>query len=368
MISHPSYAVEPWAVRETGLDLDVLAQSESVFALSNGHLGWRGNLDEGEPYGLPGSYLNGVHEQHPLAYAEPGYGYPDVAETVIDVTNGKLIRLLVDDEPFDVRYGQLLDHERVLDMRTGVLSRTCTWRSPSGRTVRVRSSRLVSLTQRAVAAVAYEVEAVDQAVRVVVQSELVANEELPKSGGDPRQAAAVEHPLAAEQHLALGARLRLVHSTRASGLRVGVAADHTVKAPGRLTAEGESSPDVARWTVTAVLEPGQALRLEKFVAHGWSGRRSLPAVADQVEAALSAARSTGWSGLVAEQRAYLDAFWSRADVEVEGDAEIQQAVRFAMFHVLQAAARGEEQPVPAKGLTGSGYDGHAFWDTESYVL
>ena len=69
MISHSSYVVEPWCVRETELDLEVLAQSESVFALSNGHVGWRGNLDEGEPHGLPGSYLNGVHERHPLPYA-----------------------------------------------------------------------------------------------------------------------------------------------------------------------------------------------------------------------------------------------------------------------------------------------------------
>ena len=117
------YAVEPWCLRETELDLDVLAQSESVFALSNGHIGWRGNLDEGEPHGLPGTYLNGVHELRPLPYAEAGYGYPESGQTVINVTNGKLIRLLVDDEPFDLRYGELHCHERVLDFRAGVLRR-----------------------------------------------------------------------------------------------------------------------------------------------------------------------------------------------------------------------------------------------------
>jgi hypothetical protein len=103
VIQHPAYPVEPWCLRETELDLDVLAQSESLFALSNGHIGWRGNLDEGEPYGLPGSYLNGVYESRPLPYAEAGYGYPEAGQTVINVTNAKLIRLLVDDQPFDVR-------------------------------------------------------------------------------------------------------------------------------------------------------------------------------------------------------------------------------------------------------------------------
>ncbi|MGW4910442.1 glycoside hydrolase family 65 protein [Streptomyces sp. NPDC004270] len=368
MITHRSYAVEPWAVRETDLNLDVLAQSESVFALSNGHVGWRGNLDEGEPHGLPGSYLNGVHEVHPLPYAEAGYGYPESGQTVINITNGKILRLLVDDEPFDLRYGRLVAHERVLDLRRGVLERTCEWTSPAGSTVRVRSTRLVSLTQRAVAAVAYEVEAVDRRCRIVIQSELVANEQLPGANGDPRAAMALESPLEQEDDFASGRRLRLVHRTRRSGLRVAVAADHTVAGPGRTTTQAESDTDVARLTVTSVLEPGERLRVEKFVAHGWSGVRSLPAMADQVDAALAAAVHEGWQGLADEQRGYLDDYWSRADVEVDGDEEVQQAVRFALFHVLQAGARAEQRAIPAKGLTGSGYDGHAFWDTEMFVL
>ncbi len=117
-----------------------------------------------------------------------------------------------------------------------------------------------------------------------------------------------------------------------------------------------------------MLQPGQKLRMIKFVAYGWSGERSLPAVRDQVWAALTAARQTGWDGMLAEQRAFLDDFWDRADVEVDGDPEVQQAVRFALFHVLQAGARAENRPIPAKGLTGPGYGGHAFWDTETFVL
>ena len=132
MINHPAFRVEPWCLRATDLDLAVLAQTESVFALANGHIGWRGNLDEGEPHGLPGSYLNGVYELRPLPYAEAGYGYPESGQTVINVTNGKLIRLLVDDEPFDIRYGELRAHERCLDFRAGVLHRSADWVSPAG--------------------------------------------------------------------------------------------------------------------------------------------------------------------------------------------------------------------------------------------
>ena len=123
MIRERAYPVEPWHIRETRLDLDLLAQSESVFALANGHIGVRGNLDEGEPHGLPGTYLNSFYELRPLPYAEAGYGFPESGQTMVNVTNGKLMRLLVDDEPFDVRYGELRSHERVLDLRAGTLER-----------------------------------------------------------------------------------------------------------------------------------------------------------------------------------------------------------------------------------------------------
>src|SRR5579862_5407518 len=198
MFRHPSFRIEPWSVTETALDLDLLAQTESVFALSNGHLGMRGNLDEGEPHGLPGTYLNSVYESRPLPYAEAGFGFPEASQTVVNVTNGKIIRLVVDDEPFDVRYGRLHRHERVLDLRAGVLRREAEWISPAGGRVRVCSTRLVSFVQRAVAAICYEVEPVEAPVRAVVQSELVANETLPAREGDPRAAAALGAPLRLE--------------------------------------------------------------------------------------------------------------------------------------------------------------------------
>jgi alpha,alpha-trehalose phosphorylase len=360
--------VEPWTVRETGLDLDALARTESMFALANGHLGLRANLDEGEPVVLPGTYVNSFYELRPLPYAEAGYGYPDAGQTIVDVTNGKIVRLLVDDEPFDVRYGELRSHERALDLRGGVLRRTVEWISPAGSGVRLRTTRLVSFVQRSVAAIQFEVEPLDEAVRVVVQSELVANEPTPPPSADPRAAAVLESPLVSEEFFDVGARAVLVHSTRRSGLRLAAAMDHLVEGPENTDVSAESSPDVARVTIAADLGPGEQLRVVKFLAYGSSGQRSLAAVRDLAVAALAEARHTGWEGLVAGQRAYLDDFWDRADVEVDGDAELQQAVRFALFHVLQAGARAEQRAIGAKGLTGPGYDGHTFWDTERFVL
>ncbi|MGN6172865.1 MAG: glycoside hydrolase family 65 protein [Streptosporangiaceae bacterium] len=367
MIKTKTFTVEPWCLRETQLDLDMMAQTESVFALSNGHLGWRANLDEGEPHALPGTYLNGFYEVRPLPYAEASYGLPESGQTVINVTNGKLIRLFVDDEPFDVRYGELRSHERSLDFRAGALSRQAEWVSPAAGAVRVSSTRLVSFTQRAIAAIRYEVEPLESPVRIALQSELLANEQLPSLGGDPRLGAVLEHPLEQEDQDAQGTAVILVHRTRQSKLRIGAAMDHLIDGPN-VHVESRAFPDGGVVTATAVVKPGQRLRLTKLVAYGWSGSRSLAAVRDQVWAALSGAKQTGWDGLLAEQREYLDDFWHRADVEIDGDAEVQQAVRFGLFHVLQAGARGENRPIPAKGLTGPGYDGHTFWDSETFVL
>jgi alpha,alpha-trehalose phosphorylase len=371
VITHPAYPVEPWRLRETELDLEVLAQSESLFALSNGHIGWRGNLDEAEPYGVPGSYLNGVYESRPLPYAEAGYGFPEAGQTMINVTNAKVIRLLVEDQPFDVRHGELRNHERSLDFRSGLLERHVEWVSPGGHGVQVRSARLVSLVQRSIAAISYEIEPLETPetpLRLVLQSELVTNEVLAPAGRDPRVSAMLEAPLHPECHQSSDAGAALLHVTAGSGLRVAVAMDHRIDAPSSVQVSAESFPDLGRVTITAALEPGERLRVVKFVAFGWSADRSAPALRDQVAAALSAASEMGWDRLVQEQRAYLDAFWDGADIEVEGDAEIQQAVRFSLFHVLQAGARAEGRAIPAKGLTGPGYDGHAFWDTETFVL
>ncbi|MHB1533169.1 MAG: glycoside hydrolase family 65 protein [Acidimicrobiales bacterium] len=368
MIPDPAFGVEPWNLRETRLNLEQLAQTESVFALSNGHIGMRGNLDEGEPHGLPGTYLNGLYESRPLPYAEAGYGYPEAGQTVVNVTNGKLIRLLVEDEPFDLRYGQLHHHERVLDLRAGVLRRRAEWSSPGGCTIRVVSTRMVSLVQRSVMAVEYEVEVLDREARIVIQSELVANEAMPATTGDPRVAAVLDRPLEAIEHHAAELGGYLAHRTRLSGLRLAAMMGHLCEAPGDWDHASEAFEDAARVTFIASLQPGQSVRVVKLVAYGWSGVRSVPALRDQVAAALAAANHTGWDGLLAEQRRYLEDFWERADVEVDGDPEIQLAVRFSQFHVLQSAARAEGRAIPAKGLTGPGYDGHAFWDTESFVL
>ncbi|GAA1298245.1 glycoside hydrolase family 65 protein [Pseudonocardia xinjiangensis] len=363
-----AYTVEPWCVREPKLRLDVLADTETVFALSNGCLGLRGTLDEGEPVAQRGSYLAGFHELRTFEYPETAAGDPEATQTLVNTIDGTFVRLLVDGHPFDVRSGELLDHERVLDLRAGTLRRRARWRTPDDRVVEIESERLVSFAHRSGAAIRYSVRAVDAPVEVVLQSGLVANAQLPDLPSVPSPDDLLKHPLVGRDHRASGTRLTLVHRARRSGLLVGAAADHELDAPQDFEVHAESEEDAARFTVTGRLETGAAITLVKYLGYAWSGDRSLSAVRDEVAAAVTAVRHTGWDELLAAQRRTLDEFWESADVEIDGDDELQQAVRFALWHLLQATLRAEGRAIAGKALTGTGYEGHAFWDTETFVL
>jgi alpha,alpha-trehalose phosphorylase len=191
-----AFAVEPWHLRTTSLDPAHLAVAESMFALSNGHIGLRGSLDEGEPHVVSGTYIGGFYEERPLPHAEAGYGFPESGQTVVNVPDGKLLRLHVGDSPFDIRYGEVLFHERALDLRAGVLERRTDWRAPNGSCVRVTSRRLVSFTERVLAAISYEVEPLDAGFYLGLQSDLLANGGTAAASSDTRDAAPMDGKLA----------------------------------------------------------------------------------------------------------------------------------------------------------------------------
>ena len=362
------FKIEPWHLRTARIDPADLVVSESLFALSNGHIGLRGSLEEGEPHVVAGTYISGFYEERPLPQAEVGYGFPESGQSVVNVTDGKLIRLHVGDSPFDLRYGRVRFHERVLDLRSGILERRTEWTAPNGSSVRITSKRLVSFTERVLAAISYEVEPLEDGFFAAIQSDLLANEETVEASTDPRDGAPLVRPLRGELNDSGGHRAVLVHRTAHSRLRVAAGMDHQLTLPDGAVTAMDCDRDLARLTITCNLRPGEPLRLVKLLAYSWSSRRSAAALRDQVDAALGVAKLAGWDTLAARQREYLDRFWARSDVVVEGDPALQQAVRVSMFHVLQAGARTESQAIPAKGLTGHGYDGHAFWDTETFVL
>ncbi|BDI23415.1 glycoside hydrolase family 65 protein [Herbiconiux sp. L3-i23] len=358
---------DSWSLTRSGFDEESRDGDGSLFAVSNGHLGWRATLDEGDPSGTAGVYLNGFFEQYEMPYAEEGFGYPEHGQTVLDAPDGRIIRLLADDEPLDLRTGTVHEHERRLDFRRGTLERRTEWTSPAGARIRVESTRLVSLALRSVAAIRYRVSAVDATVRITLQSEIVANGHPSPHSPNPAISAALDTALAPRLHTHDDAHATLVHRTRSSALTVAVTMRHEVEGPSGTGSSMEMAPDLARETVTTVLRPGDPLTVVKFVGHDFGADPSPERARDAAEAAAADAAHVGWDGLLEKQRELLDAFWDGADVEI-GDPVLQQSVRFALFQLFQATARAEDRPVPGKGLTGRGYDGHAFWDDDAFIV
>ncbi|MGH2843325.1 MAG: glycoside hydrolase family 65 protein [Solirubrobacteraceae bacterium] len=350
---------------------DFVAQTETLFATANGYLGLRGGPEEGRPAYEQGTFINGFHETWPIAYGEQAYAFATTGQTIVNVPDGKLIRLYVDDEAFDVSRVKVLHYERALDLRAGTLDREVLWETPTGKQVRVRSRRLVSFTERHLAALSYEVTVLNARAPLALSSELVRRQQPLVSGqGDPRAAQGLDEAvLVPEARAADQQRLLRGFTTRRSRMTLACGMDHVLDTECTWSVEHEQTEDADRVVFSVEAEPGKPVRLTKFLTYHTSRTVSIPEQLDRSRRVLDRALSAGFEHLLSEQRSYLDEFWHRADVEVGGaHSQAQQSLRWGLFQLLQATARADGAGIPAKGLTGQAYDGHYFWDMEMYMI
>ncbi len=351
-----------WSISEDRYCAD--PSLESVFAVGNGYLGLRGTPEEGAPAHDAGAILNGFHETWPIVYPEDAYGLARTGQTIVNATDGSLIRLFVDDEPFNLATSKVRRYERVLDMKTGVLQREVEFETERGQRLLVCSTRLASFEHRHLAAMSYEVSALDSGVRIALSSELVTYGP-GETSDDPRRGKGfAEKVLVPVSARADGARAVLRLATRNSGLEMAVGMEHEIE--GARSVEVSAEGDGARVVVLADLEPGEQLSLSKYVAYHWAD--GAPDLVARVDRTLDRAALDGYETVEREHTRHVAEFWERSDVEIEGAPELQRAVRFNLFQLMQATARAEGHGVAAKGVTGRGYEGHYFWDTEIYVV
>jgi alpha,alpha-trehalose phosphorylase len=363
------YPVDPWRIVERRFAPRYLGQAETLFALANGYLGIRGALEEGRPVVQSGTFVNGFHETWPIMHAETAHGFAKLGQTMLNVADAKLLKLFVDDEPFVPDYAHLLQFERVLDMRAGVLERRILWETPAGKRVEIRSTRLVSFVHRHLAAIDYEVTVHGAEAPVVIASEAIVPFDARDQEGDPRRTRTFdERVLVPELQRAAGHRLLLGHRTRHSRMAIVCGVDHAVRGPDDLVREQRIEGDSASLVYSTRLQDGASLRITKYLAYHTSRTSPVEDLAGRAERTLERALADGWDELRAGQRTFVADFWRRSDVEVRGDLKVQQAVRWNLFQLLQASARAEGAGIGARGLTGQTYEGHYFWDTEIYVL
>ncbi|MER5476823.1 beta-phosphoglucomutase family hydrolase [Streptomyces sp. NPDC002734] len=372
---HPT---DPWRLLERSPRPDDVGRTESLFAVSNGYIGMRGSHEEGEPADRPATMLNGFHETWPIVCPEPAYGLASTGQTVVPVPDATVVRLLVDEEPVDIVSTEVRAYERTLNMADGTLRRSVTYQLPGGLPIRVDSFRFVSLTHRHLACVGYELtvlpapqgqEEPGTPADLALSSEMVTRPPVVTDpDGDPRRTRSLaEDALRPDGERVDGVRVTRMYRTSGSGLAVAAAMDHSFD-PAALThtrTRVEQDRVSVEFTVRAA--PGRTVTLTKWLAYH-DGPGDSDALADRAEATLHRAMDTEFPADLQEHAADWARFWADSDVEWTGSLTAQQALRFSLFTLLQGTARSEGRGVPSKGQTGTGYEGHYFWDTEIYLL
>ncbi len=361
--------IDPWRLVSGRFSFESAAEAETLFAIANGYMGIRGVHEEGLPSNDPGFFLNGLHETWPIPYGEAAFGFATTGQTIVSAPDGSVMRLYVDEEPLVLAESQLLHYERVLDMRTGTLERTARFRTSRGAVVELHSKRLASLHWRHLAAISYEVTLVSGMAELAIASEIVTHLPRPKGHDDPRIGVRMdESALQPVDQFCSATRVLLELRTRSSGIGLACGMEHSIETELRHSIESSVQEDEGRVVFFLDAEPGVPATVTKLLGYHHDPQASSGDLARRVNRTLDRAVGDGFARIAEVQRQRLEAFWEHSDIEIDGPEDIQQAVRFNLFQIRQASARVEGHGIAAKGLTGRGYEGQYFWDTEIYVL
>src|SRR5215468_692277 len=365
------YPIEEWRLVERTFAPQFLPQGETIFAIANGYLGMRGTYEEREPAYRHGTFVNGFHETWPIPYGERAFGFATTGQTIVNLPDGKIIRLYVDDEPFDLGSARILCYERALDMRAGTLDREILWETPAGRQVLVQTRRLVSFHEKHIAAIQYRVTVLNARASLVLVSEIVNHPPIGEGGeDDPRLARALSHQVLVPRGITgTDHRVLLTYRTKSSGMGLACGMDHTLETECASFFKSDWGEDSARVVLHIDAEPGKPVTLTKYLTYHTSRTDKTDELRDRAERSLDRVVGHGFGQLLADQRAYLDDFWNRSDILLHAEHQRwQQCLRWNLFQLLQASGRADNTGIPAKGLTSQTYDGHYFWDMEIYVL
>ncbi len=336
-----------WTLIEPQFDPDQLHHTETVFTIGNGYLGIRGSFEEGYSRALPATLVHGVYNDVPVVYTE-----------LANCPDWLPLAVIVDGERFRLDSGEVLSYERQLDLRRGILSRRVRWRSPSGKTILLNFERFASLADQHVLALRCEITPLDFDGSIKVQASINGYPENQGFNhwelldqGDTRFSSSRER----------GIWLHV--RTRNSRIELGMAA--VLKLSGVAALEFTNIPGYPTLETTFSGAAGQTVTLEKIVTVFSSREVKEPAKAARDKLA----QLPNYSELLTAQEQAWTEVWSKSDIAIEGDTKAQLAIRYNLFQLLIAAPRHDDKvSIPAKTLSGFGYRGHVFWDTEIFIL
>ena len=339
-------------------DEKLVARNETLFTTANGYLGFRGDFEEKEGTYHKGTYINGLYDSEPIRYGETAYGYAKNHETILNLPDPKRIELMVGTRPFSMEKGTVDAFSQNLDFHTGILTRVVDWTSEDGAAVVVTSRRLVSFVEKHCAVIEYTVTAKQDHTSLFLKSSIDVTAKNRSADEDPRVGAKFSaNPLEIlETHIEEN-QLSFIARTRNTRLSLRGAAFHTYsKNPLQIV----PYPQELALGYSFLLKEGESVILTKYIAYCTE--------ADDERFLAHRFSLKGFLAIAGEQKSYLDSFWALARIRIEGDDLSEQALQFNLFHLLQSCGKDGDTSMAAKGLTGEGYEGHYFWDTESYAL
>ncbi len=379
-------------LKTTTFDPARLSLEETLYHTANGYLGVRAAFEEGYAAGtatVRGSYINAFYDTHPIRHPESLYGFPETGERIVAVTDAQTIELYVDGEKMVLEPGRLESFERTLDMEAGIARRSFVWNTAAGKRLEVTVSRLCSLARPELFAVEYRVASLGEGAEIRLACVLDGDVSNYHDESDPRLSGSAFKPLevlaveavvgdgfdvgpaaprmqtavAATSTATIRGSLYIESRTKVTGFRLGVLS--LVESSGMGTWAAEAGPAEARLELSRSLSAGEELVvLRKNVYVDSERHGEVRAAAGRIAKALG---GIGFSGLAAEQAETFRAYWEAASVSVEGDEPVAEGLRFGLFQLLQSAPRDGRSNIAAKALSGEGYEGHYFWDTEIYM-
>lgn len=372
------FPLDTWALVETSHVPGTEGTLETLFSLGNGHLGIRGAHMAKSDGALPGTFLNGFHETFDIRHAESAYGFAKQGQRILYLPDAHETVVRVDGEQLTLAGSEVVDFQRRLDFTTGVYECTIVWQCTSGARVTTRERRVIGAESRASLGIELEISA-DRRIVADVTSVVVNRQDQPRddhSDHDPRRPGRHAGRVL-ESALSEGTNgcLRLAWTTVTSRQHVAIAVDHVANTPmPPFSTEAEADRGSVRYVLP--IDPHETFRLEKRVSYAVGAENAPDLAGDALEpigcatklSEAAAASLRTFDELLEESKARFERYWAVADIAVGGAPELQQAVRWNLFQLAQATSHAGVAGIPAKGVTGSGYEGHYFWDQEIYVL
>jgi beta-phosphoglucomutase len=338
----PDLIYTDWTLIESQFDPAQLRSRETVFTIGNGYLGTRGSFEEGYPQALPATLIHGVYDDVPVVYSELA-NCPDWLSLVVTI-NGERFRL---------DRGEIIHYERQLDLRHGILSRSVRWCSPTGNTVDLRFERFASLADPQVLGLRCQITPVDFDGAIEVQSSI---------NGYPENQGFDHWERLDQGKTDHGVWLQV--RTRSSRIELGLATTMVVVGSDS-SLQVTNTPGYPTLMAAFMVTAGQNVSVEKIVTVFTSQETDLPVLAAQDKLA----NIPPYAVLIAAHQQAWQQVWQQSDIEIEGDRQAQLAVRYNLFQLfIGASPHNDRVSVPAKTLSGFGYRGHVFWDTEIFIL